>query len=112
SKSAEQSRPCRRDESRYAGPMRQKFDVRDALAEWRFSEPEADLQQRGKVARENTFVLSSDGKTVRETGITPAPSPSKRSVTLYKSQRRTRFFLFGVRQVPATGDLPVDQIFW
>jgi len=39
----------------------------------------------GKVARENTFVLSSDGKTVKETDITPAPSPSKMSVTFHKS---------------------------
>lgn len=39
----------------------------------------------GKVARENTFVLSSDGKTVNETDVTPAPSPSKMSVTFHKS---------------------------
>jgi hypothetical protein len=39
----------------------------------------------GKVARENTFVLSADGKTVKETDITPAPSPSTMSVTFHKS---------------------------
>lgn len=39
----------------------------------------------GKVARENTFVLSSDGKTVKETDITPAPSESKMTVTFHKS---------------------------
>ncbi len=39
----------------------------------------------GKVGRENTFVLSSDGKTVHETDITPAPSPSKMSVMFNKS---------------------------
>jgi len=39
----------------------------------------------GKVARENTFVLSTDGKTVKETDITPAPSPSTMSVTFHKS---------------------------
>jgi hypothetical protein len=39
----------------------------------------------GKVARENTFVLSPDGKTVNETDVTPAPSPSKMSVTFHKS---------------------------
>lgn len=39
----------------------------------------------GKVARENTFVLSSDGKTIKETDITPAPSPSKMSVAFHKS---------------------------
>lgn len=39
----------------------------------------------GKVVRENTFVLSPDGKTVHETDITPAPSPSKMSVTFHKS---------------------------
>lgn len=39
----------------------------------------------GKVVRENTFVLSSNGKTVHETDITPAPSPSKMSVMFHKS---------------------------
>jgi hypothetical protein len=38
----------------------------------------------GKVARENTLVLSSDGKTVNETDITPAPSPSTMSVTFHR----------------------------
>lgn len=41
--------------------------------------------ESGKVARENTFVLSPDGKTVNETDITPAPSPSKMSVRFHKS---------------------------
>lgn len=54
----------------------------------------------GKAARENTFVLSSDGKTIRETDITPAPSPAKMSVTLHKSQRRHSVLSFCVRQVP------------
>jgi hypothetical protein len=39
----------------------------------------------GKVSRENTFVLSADGKTVKETDITPAPSPSTMSVMFHKS---------------------------
>ena len=39
----------------------------------------------GKVARENTLVLSSDGRTVKETDITPAPWPSTMSVTFHKS---------------------------
>jgi hypothetical protein len=38
-----------------------------------------------KVDRENTFVLSSDGKTVKETDVTPAPSPSTMSVMFHKS---------------------------
>lgn len=38
----------------------------------------------GKVARENTFVLSSDGKSIMETDITPPPSPSTMSVTFHK----------------------------
>lgn len=39
----------------------------------------------GKAVRENTFVLSSDGKTVKETDVTPAPSPSTMSVMFHKS---------------------------
>jgi hypothetical protein len=39
----------------------------------------------GKVARENTFVLSPDGKTIKETDVTPAPSPSTMSLTFHKS---------------------------
>jgi len=39
----------------------------------------------GKVTRENTFVLSSDGKSVKETDITPAPAPSTMTVTFHKS---------------------------
>lgn len=39
----------------------------------------------GKVQRENTFVLSPDGKTVKETDVTPAPSPSTMSVMFHKS---------------------------
>jgi len=38
----------------------------------------------GKVARENTFVLSSDGKSIKETDITPAPAPSTMTVMLRK----------------------------
>jgi hypothetical protein len=41
--------------------------------------------QDGKVGRENTFVLSPNGKTVKETDITPAPSPSTMSVMFHKS---------------------------
>ena len=66
----------------------------------------------GKAARENTFVLSSDGKTIRETDITPASSPAKMSVTLHKSQRRHSVLSFWRAPGPASGDLPVDQIFW
>jgi len=39
----------------------------------------------GKVQRENTFVLSEDGKTIEETDITPAPMASTMSVTFHKS---------------------------
>jgi len=38
----------------------------------------------GKVRRENTFVLSADGKSISETDVTPAPSASKMSQTLHK----------------------------
>ena len=34
----------------------------------------------GKVRRENTFVLSADGKTITETDVTPDPSPSTMSL--------------------------------
>lgn len=39
----------------------------------------------GKVGRENTFVLSEDGKTIKETDVTPEPSPSTMSVMFNKS---------------------------
>jgi hypothetical protein len=39
----------------------------------------------GKARRENTFVLSPDGKSITETDVTPAPSPSTMSVTFHKS---------------------------
>ena len=39
----------------------------------------------GKVARENTLILSSDGKTVTETDVTPAPWPSTLSVMFHRS---------------------------
>jgi hypothetical protein len=39
----------------------------------------------GKVRRENTFVLSGDGKSITETDITPAPSLSTMTATLHKS---------------------------
>lgn len=38
----------------------------------------------GKVRRENTFVLSQDGKSITETDVTPAPSPSKMTMMLHK----------------------------
>jgi hypothetical protein len=38
----------------------------------------------GKVQRENTFVLSANGKTVKETDVTPEPSPSTMSVMFHK----------------------------
>jgi len=37
-----------------------------------------------KVRRENTFVLSADGKSISETDVTPAPAVSKLSITLHK----------------------------
>lgn len=37
-----------------------------------------------KVRRENTFVLSSDGKSITETDVTPAPSPSRMTLVLHK----------------------------
>ena len=39
----------------------------------------------GKVGRENTFVLSEDGKTIQETDVTPSPAPSTMSVMFNKS---------------------------
>jgi hypothetical protein len=39
----------------------------------------------GKAQRENTFVLSPDGKSITETDVTPAPSHSTMTVTLHKS---------------------------
>jgi hypothetical protein len=41
--------------------------------------------REGNVARENTFVLSADGKTIQETDVTPAPSASTMSVMFNKS---------------------------
>jgi hypothetical protein len=38
----------------------------------------------GKVQRSNTFVLSANGKTVKETDVTPEPSPSTMSVMFHK----------------------------
>jgi hypothetical protein len=38
-----------------------------------------------KVQRENTFVLSPDGRSIQETDVTPSPSPSSMSLTLHKS---------------------------
>ena len=37
-----------------------------------------------KIRRENTFVLSSDGKSITETDVTPAPASSKMVLTLRK----------------------------
>lgn len=39
----------------------------------------------GKVQRENTFILSSNGKTIKETDVTPAPMASTMSVMFKKS---------------------------
>jgi hypothetical protein len=39
----------------------------------------------GKVGRENTFVLSEDGKTIQETDVTPDPAASTMSVMFNKS---------------------------
>jgi hypothetical protein len=39
---------------------------------------------KGTVRRENTFELSQDGKTITETDVTPAPSPSTMSETFRK----------------------------
>lgn len=38
----------------------------------------------GKVRRENTFVLSPNGKTITETDVTPAPSASTMSMKFHK----------------------------
>jgi hypothetical protein len=40
---------------------------------------------KGEVQRVNTFVLSPDGKTVKETDTTPAPSPSTMTVMFHKA---------------------------
>jgi hypothetical protein len=39
----------------------------------------------GKVRRENTFVLSADGKMITETDVTPDPSPSTMVLMFHKS---------------------------
>jgi hypothetical protein len=39
---------------------------------------------KGKIRRENTFILSSDGKSITETDMTPAPSESKMVLKLHK----------------------------
>jgi hypothetical protein len=39
---------------------------------------------KGKIRRENTFVLSADGKSITETDMTPAPAESKMVLTLHK----------------------------
>lgn len=40
--------------------------------------------ETGKVRRQNTFVLSADGKKITETDITPAPSTSKMTLAFHK----------------------------
>jgi len=40
--------------------------------------------EKGIVRRENTFALSSDQKSITETDVTPAPSPSKMTLVLHK----------------------------
>jgi hypothetical protein len=40
--------------------------------------------RKGEVQRVNTFVLSPDGKMIKETDITPAPSPSTMTVLFHK----------------------------
>lgn len=37
-----------------------------------------------KIRRENTFTLSADGKSITETDVTPAPSPSRMTLMLHK----------------------------
>jgi hypothetical protein len=39
----------------------------------------------GKIRRENTFELSPDGKTIKETDVTPEPSPSTTSMVFHKA---------------------------
>jgi hypothetical protein len=39
----------------------------------------------GKLQRENTFALSANGKTVKETDVTPAPMASTMSMLFHKS---------------------------
>lgn len=39
---------------------------------------------KGELQRENTFVLSPDGKTITETDVTPNPSPSTMSMKFHK----------------------------
>ena len=39
----------------------------------------------GNMRRENTFILSEDGKTIQETDVTPAPMASTMSVMFNKS---------------------------
>jgi hypothetical protein len=42
-------------------------------------------RNNGEIARENTFVLSSDGQSIQETDVTPSPIKSTMTVTLNKS---------------------------
>ena len=112
SESAEQSRPCRRDESRYAGPMRLTFDVRDVLAERRFSEPEADLQQRrqgGSGEHIRAQLRRQDHQGDRHhPGILTSEDVSH--LAQVAASALGAFFLRAPG--PGSGDLPVDQIFW
>ncbi len=39
----------------------------------------------GEIGRENTFVLSQDGQSIKETDVTPAPASSTMTVILHKS---------------------------
>jgi hypothetical protein len=43
------------------------------------------LDSDGKMGRENTFVLSPNGKTIKETDVTPAPAASTMTVMFHKS---------------------------
>ena len=60
-----------------AGTMSVKLDGPNTL--------KVTYSNNGKVARENTFVLNPDGKTITETDVTPEPSASTMTVMFNKS---------------------------
>jgi hypothetical protein len=54
-------------------------------ARWTVPALKVTYSNGGTMQRENTFVLSSNGKTIKETDVTPAPMASTMSVMFKKS---------------------------
>jgi hypothetical protein len=92
--------------------MRLKFDVRDVLAEWRFSEPEADLQQRRQGARENNIRAQLRRQDHQGDRHHPGTLTSEDVSHLAQVAASALGAFFLRAPGPGSGDLPVDQIFW